>query len=140
MGGMIGQTLILKYPTLFESLVLADTTSKRPDNARQMWGERIAQAKAEGIVPSIYTHPLGMHGHAAGPTIGMWDMQQGVPGSGDYKLFPRTAYSIELNASTFIPEWGKDIRIMLEEDGFYDGKTFYYIGGRQEKLHLVKYF
>ena len=100
----------------------------------------IAQAKSEGIVPSIYTHPLGVHGHAAGPTIGMWDMQQGVPGSGDYKLFPRTAYSIELNASTFIPEWGKDIRIMLEEDGFYDGNTFYYIGGRQEKIHLVKYF
>ncbi|MEN9884045.1 MAG: hypothetical protein RLZZ420_1262 [Bacteroidota bacterium] len=100
----------------------------------------IAQAKSEGIVPSIYTHPLGLHGHAAGPTIGMWDMQQGVPGSGDYKLFPKTAYSIELNASTFIPEWGKDIRIMLEEDGFYDGKTFYYIGGRQQKMHLVKYF
>lgn len=100
----------------------------------------LAQAKAEGIVPSIYTHPLGVHGHAAGPTIGMWDMQQGVPGSGDYKLFPRTAYSIELNASTFIPEWGKEIRIMLEEDGFYDGQSFYYIGGRQQKLHLVNFF
>jgi Xaa-Pro aminopeptidase len=100
----------------------------------------IAQAKAEGITPSIYTHPLGMHGHAAGPTIGMWDAQQGVPGSGDYKLYPNTAYSIELNSSTFIPEWGKDIRIMLEEDGFWDGNTFKYIGGRQEKLLLVKYF
>jgi Xaa-Pro aminopeptidase len=100
----------------------------------------IAQAKSEGIKPSIYTHPLGMHGHAAGPTIGMWDAQQGVPGSGDYKLFPNTAYSIELNSSTFIPEWGKEIRIMLEEDGFWDGQTFKYIGGRQEKVILVKYF
>jgi len=53
MGGMIGQTLILKYPTLFESLVLADTTSKRPDNARQMWGERISQAKAEGMAAMV---------------------------------------------------------------------------------------
>jgi len=49
MGGMIGQTLILKYPNLFNSLVLADTTSKRPDNAKQMWGERIVKAKAEGM-------------------------------------------------------------------------------------------
>lgn len=49
MGGMIGQTLILKYPNLFHSLVLADTTSKRPENAKQMWGDRIAQAKAEGM-------------------------------------------------------------------------------------------
>lgn len=100
----------------------------------------IAQAKDEGITPSIYTHPLGLHGHAAGPTIGMWDAQQGVPGSGDYRLYPNTAYSIELNSSTYIPEWGKDIRIMLEEDGFWDGNTFKYIGGRQQKLLLVKYF
>lgn len=106
----------------------------------QMLLAALAQAKAEGITPSIYTHPLGLHGHAAGPTIGMWDMQQGVPGSGDYPLYPHTAYSIELNSSTFIPEWGKDIRIMLEEDGYYDGKSFRYIGGRQEKLLLVKYF
>jgi hypothetical protein len=109
-------------------------------SGNEMLLSALAQAKAEGIVPSIYTHPLGLHGHAAGPTIGMWDMQQGVPGSGDYKLFPRTAYSIELNASTFIPEWGKEIRIMLEEDGFFNGQTFQYIGGRQQKLLLVNYF
>ena len=99
----------------------------------------LKQAKSEGITPSIYTHPLGFNGHAAGPTIGMWDMQQGVPGSGDYKLYPKTAYSIELNSSTFIPEWKKDIRIMLEEDGYFDGSSFRYIGGRQEKLHIIKY-
>jgi Xaa-Pro aminopeptidase len=97
----------------------------------------LSQAKSEGIVPSIYTHPLGLHGHAAGPTIGMWDQQGGVPGSGDYKLFPNTAYSIELNASTDIPEWKKSIRIMLEEDGFYDGKGFRYIQGRQKEIYLI---
>lgn len=97
----------------------------------------LSQAKSEGIVPSIYTHPLGLHGHAAGPTIGMWDQQGGVPGSGDYKLFPNTAYSIELNASTDIPEWKKSIRIMLEEDGFYDGKGFRYIQGRQREIYLI---
>ena len=53
MGGMIGQTLILKYPKLFHSLVLADTTSKRPENAKQMWGERIAKAKAEGMTAMV---------------------------------------------------------------------------------------
>lgn len=99
----------------------------------------LQQAKSEGINPSIYTHPLGFNGHAAGPTIGMWDMQQGVPGSGDYKLYPKTAYSIELNSGTFIPEWKKEIRIMLEEDGYFDGSSFRYIGGRQENLHIIKY-
>ena len=98
------------------------------------------QAIKEGIKPSIYTHPLGLHGHAAGPTIGLWDQQQGVPGSGDYPVNPYTAYSIELNSGTYIPEWGKEIRIMLEEDGYFDGKTFRFIAGRQEKLLLIKYF
>lgn len=103
----------------------------------QMLAAALKQAKAEGIVPSIYTHPLGTHGHAAGPTIGMWDMQNGVPGSGDYPLYPNTAYSIELNASTFIPEWKKDVRVMLEEDGFWDGSIFRYINGRQKEILLI---
>lgn len=94
----------------------------------------------EGIKPSIYSHPLGLHGHAAGPTIGLWDQQQGVAGSGDYPVYPHTAYSIELNSATIIQEWGKEIRIMLEEDGYFDGKTFRFLAGRQEKLRLIKYF
>jgi 3-oxoadipate enol-lactonase len=49
MGGMIGQTFALKYPGVFQSLVLADTTSRRPPNAEQMWGERVAIARAKGM-------------------------------------------------------------------------------------------
>ncbi len=98
------------------------------------------QAIKEGIKPSIYSHPLGLHGHAAGPTIGLWDQQEGVAGSGDYPVYPSTAYSIELNSATYIPEWGKEIRIMLEEDGYFNGKSFLFLAGRQEKLRLIKYF
>ena len=61
-------------------------------------------------------------------------------GSGDYPVYPQTAYSIELNSATTIQEWGKEIRIMLEEDGYFDGKTFHFLAGRQEKLRLIKYF
>ena len=95
------------------------------------------QAKAENIVASIYTHPIGYYGHASGPTIGMWDMQNGVPGSGDYPMYKNTCYSIELNASVFIKEWNKNVRFMLEQNGHFDGKNFYYIDGRQTNLHLV---
>lgn len=98
-----------------------------------------ANAIKENINPSIYTHPLGLHGHAAGPTIGMWDKQEGVSGSGDYPAYPNTAYSIELNSATYIPEWGKEIRIMLEENGYYDGQVFKYIAGRQKKLRVISY-
>ncbi len=97
----------------------------------------LSQAKQEGITASIYTHPIGYHGHAAGPTIGMWDQQNGVPGSGDFPMHYNTAYSIELNAATDIPEWKKSIRMMLEEDGFYSEKGFRFIGGRQKELFLI---
>ncbi|RYZ50881.1 MAG: M24 family metallopeptidase, partial [Chitinophagaceae bacterium] len=103
----------------------------------QLLAGALQEAKAAGIRPSIYTHPLGLHGHAAGPTIGLWDQQGGVPGPGDYPLYSNTAYSIELNATTYIPEWKKDVRIMLEEDGFWDGKTFRYISGRQKNIYTI---
>lgn len=99
--------------------------------------DALAVAKKEGIIASIYTHPLGFHGHAAGPTIGLWDQQGGVPGAGDYPVHLNTAYSIELNTATEIPEWKKTIRIMLEEDGYFDTNGFRFINGRQKNVYLV---
>lgn len=49
MGGMIGETYALKYPGVFRSMVLADTTSKRPPDADKMWGDRIRMAEAQGM-------------------------------------------------------------------------------------------
>ena len=90
----------------------------------QVLADSRKQAISQGITPSIYTHPIGFHGHAAGTTIGMWDMQGGVPHTGDYPLHYNTAYSIELNASVYIQEWRKEIRIQLEEDGYFDETDF----------------
>ncbi|WP_420439352.1 M24 family metallopeptidase [Candidatus Palauibacter sp.] len=98
----------------------------------------LAQARAEGIDATIYTHPIGFHGHGAGPTIGLWDNQGGVPGRGDYPLFPNTAHSIELNAAVPVSEWGgQTVRIMLEEDAFFDGERTWYIDGRQTGFWLI---
>ena len=70
----------------------------------------------EGLKPTVYTHPIGLHGHAAGATIGLWDQQDGVEGRGEYPIEPMTAWSIELSIQMNIPEWdGQEIRIMLEE-------------------------
>ncbi len=106
-------------------------------SGNQILKAALDQAKKEGIEASIYTHPIGYHGHAAGPTIGLWDQQNGVKGSGDFPLHYNTAYSIELNAATEIPEWKKTIRIMLEEDGFFSEKGFRFIGGRQKEILLI---
>lgn len=97
----------------------------------------LSKAKNEGITPSIYTHPIGYHGHGAGSTIGMWDQQGGVPGGGDYPIYPNTAYSIELYAETNVPSWGKPVRIKLEEDAMFDGDSVYYIDGRQKEIFLI---
>lgn len=97
----------------------------------------LEQAKAEGLEPSIYTHPLGVYGHSAGPTIGMWDAQGGVPGTGDYPLYENTVYAIELNTTVTLPEWKKDIRIMLEEAGFWGASGFKYVNDRQTELITI---
>lgn len=99
----------------------------------------LEEAKQEGLRPSIYTHPLGLYGHSAGPTIGMWDAQEGVTGAGDYELFPETVYAIELNTTVTVPEWNKDIRIMLEEAGYWEKESFRYIDGRQTGLILIPF-
>ncbi|MDH3494995.1 MAG: Xaa-Pro aminopeptidase, partial [Acidobacteriota bacterium] len=76
-------------------------------------------------------------GHAAGTTIGLWDQQEGVPIRGDYPLYENTAHSIELNVGVFVKEWNKEIRIMLEEDAYFDGEKVVYIDGRQKELMLI---
>ncbi|MEO0472259.1 MAG: M24 family metallopeptidase, partial [Bacteroidota bacterium] len=106
-------------------------------SGNQILADALAQAKAVGLKASIYTHPIGLHGHAAGPTIGLWDSQQGVKGRGDYPLYPNTAYSIELFAATEVKEWKKIVRIMLEEDGVYGEDGFYYLDGRMEEILTI---
>jgi len=98
----------------------------------------LARAKDEGIEGQIYTHPIGYHGHAAGPTIGLWDHQDGVPGRGDYPVFDNTCYSIELNIRQALPEWdGAQVMMGLEEEaGMIDGQM-HWLAGRGEKLHLI---
>lgn len=110
---------------------------KEGRSGNQMLAAALKQARADGITPTIYTHPIGYHGHAAGPAIGMWDMQGGVPGTGDEKLRYRTAYSIELNAASALPGWKEPVRIMLEEDAYFDETGIRYINGRQKQLFLL---
>lgn len=106
-------------------------------SGNEILSQSLKEAKDQGLKASIYTHPLGLYGHSAGPTIGMWDQQEGVPGTGDYPLYENTVYAIELNTEVEIPEWGKSIRIMLEEAGFWGKDGFRYVNQRQNDLILI---
>jgi len=110
---------------------------KKLKTGNEILSDALEQAKEEGLVASIYTHPIGLHGHAAGPTIGLWDSQGGVKGRGDYALYKNTAYSIELFAATEVKEWGKIVRIMLEENGVFTGDGFYFLDGRMEEILTI---
>ena len=103
----------------------------------QVLKKSLDEAKSEGLKPAIYTHPLGTYGHSSGTTLGMWDSQGGVPVTGDYPLHENTVYAIELNTAVTIPEWKRDIRIMLEEAGFWGKDGFRYVNGRQTKLLTI---
>ena len=98
-----------------------------------------ARMKAQTIDGTVYSHPVGLHGHGAGPLIGLWDYQDGVPGRGDARVIPSMWYSIELQSTTPVPEWGgQRVRMAQEEDVIIDaaGKVRWALR-RQEKLFLV---
>lgn len=96
-----------------------------------------AEAVAAGLDPSIYTHPIGLHGHGAGPSIGFWDNQNADPrGSG--LINANTAWSIELTTYAAVPEWGgQRVDFRSEENAFFDGKTVRFIDGRQTEITLI---
>ncbi|HVS02177.1 MAG TPA: M24 family metallopeptidase [Thermoanaerobaculia bacterium] len=98
-----------------------------------------AAAAAEGIEASVYTHPLGFHGHGAGPTIGMWDEQGPTPVRGDWPLYPDTAYAIEGNVKVAVPEWdGQPVQVKLEQSAVFDGQRVLYLAGRQTRWHVIE--
>jgi Xaa-Pro aminopeptidase len=95
-------------------------------------------ATQEGIAPAIYCHPIGYHGHGAGPPIGMTDYQEGVPGRGDYVFRPNTWHSIELNVTHKVKEWNdQEVRFALEEDAVLLESGWDWIDGRQTQFYLI---
>jgi len=99
----------------------------------------LARMEEEGINGSLYSHPIGDHGHGAGPLIGMWDRQEGVPGRGDAKFRPSTWFSIELQAAVPVAEWGgKLVRCMQEEEAYLDEEgERHWVFRRQTNFHVV---
>lgn len=127
----------LKDGNRVQDFLTANMIEGRTGN--QILLKSLTEAIAADLRPSIYTHPLGLYGHSAGTTIGMWDSQGGVmkDDGENYPLNPNTVYAIELNTTVTVPEWKRDIRIMLEEAGFYGEDGFRYVNGRQTELLLI---
>ncbi|SCX49592.1 Xaa-Pro aminopeptidase [Klenkia marina] len=94
-----------------------------------------AVAGAEGIDGDVYSHPVGVHGHGAGPAIGMWDAQDGVPGAGSARLHTDTTWALELCVRVPVPEWGGHVvRMALEQGIALTAEGVSYLDGRQTVL------
>lgn len=133
-----GLKAALRRSNRLQDIVMAETRPGRSGN--EILNASLATMRAESIDGTVYTHPIGMHGHGAGPLIGLWDYQEGVPGRGDAKVIPNMWYSIELQATTPVAEWGgQRVRMAQEEDMMIgaDGVPRWAFA-RQTEFHLVR--
>ena len=125
----------LRAANLVQDAVTSSFRTGRTGN--EILAEARAKAMGMGLKPSIYSHPIGFHGHGAGSSIGFWDNQEANP-QGEHPLRPSTAWSIELNAKSVVPEWNnQEVEFRLEEDAFFDGSRVLYLDGRQSEFHLI---
>ena len=133
-----GIRVALATANRLQDIVLERIRPGRSGN--EILADALAVMKAERINGAIYSHPVGDHGHGAGPLIGLWDRQEGVPGRGDIQVIPNTWYSIELNVRVPVPEWGaQELFVGAEEDAVVDseGRTSWVLR-RQLDYHLVR--
>jgi hypothetical protein len=133
-----GLTAALYVANRLQDLLLEEMVPGRTGN--EILASTLQRMRAEEIDGTVYTHPIGDHGHGAGPTIGLWDRQEGVPERGDVPLRPNTWFSIELQATTPVPEWDDHpVRMALEEEARLDedGQR-HWVLRRQDRLHLVR--
>ncbi len=132
-----GLKAALKNANRLQDILLEETRPGRTGN--EILASTLSRMKSEGLNGTMYSHPIGMHGHGSGPLIGLWDYQEGVPGRGDAKVIPGMWYSAELQVTTPVPEWnGQPVRVPQEEDFIIgaDGKPRWAIR-RQAAWHLV---
>lgn len=127
----------LSQANRLQDILMGEMTPGRSGNEALAATREIAIA--EGIQPVVYTHPIGLHGHAAGSTIGLWDNQERIEGPGDYPIGVNTGWSIELAIELDVAEWdGQPARIMLEEDAFLTTEGARFLDGRQDQLWLIE--
>jgi len=132
-----GLKTAMKNANRLQDILLEETRVGRTGN--EILAAVLAKMKSERLDGTMYSHPIGMHGHGAGPLIGLWDYQDGVPGRGDAKVIPGMWYSAELQVTTPVPEWNNQpVRVAQEEDFIIDaeGKVRWAIR-RQATFHLV---
>lgn len=98
----------------------------------------LRDAKERGLDATIYSHPVGYHGHGAGPIIGLWNNQEKIPGTGDLKIRNSTCFAMELNCRSALLSWDdQPVYGFLEETVAFRNNKIDYLDGRQEELFIL---
>lgn len=121
----------LRRTNRFQDIVAEEHIAGRTGN--EILKTSLARAKAEGLQPMLYCHPVGFFGHSAGTVVGLWDQQEGTGEFGDFPLHHNTCYALELNTESEIAQWdGQRVRFNAEETVAFtqDGKLTYLYPGR----------
>ncbi|MDQ1661619.1 MAG: hypothetical protein QOJ68_1599 [Blastococcus sp.] len=133
----VGLRAAMATANRLQDLTIAALTPGRTGN--EVLAAARAAAAAEDIDGEIYSHPVGYHGHGAGPAIGQWDRQDGVPGPGDYPVHINTVYALELAIRRPVPEWDGQVVRMAVEDGIaVTGDGVGYLAERQTELIPIR--
>jgi Xaa-Pro aminopeptidase len=132
-----GLRRVLSASNRLQDIVMQEIRVGRTGN--EILKTSLEQMRRAGIDGSVYTHPIGVYGHGAGPLIGRWDSQEGLP-RGNHPVIPAMWFSIELQAAAAVTEWdGQRVWSAQEEDAIIsqDGKISWALR-RQTEFHLIR--
>jgi Xaa-Pro dipeptidase len=106
--------------------------------AGEVYAAAMAEMEPRGIEAMIYSHPLGNHGHALGPSIDFRSAERG-PGRHPRPLRPHSWISIELSTSLAVPEWdGQRVFFMEEDPAYLTDEGYRFFRPRQESFYLIR--
>jgi hypothetical protein len=128
----------LKRSNRLQDILLEEIKPGRTGN--EVLNTTLERMRGEKLDGTMYSHPIGAHGHGAGPLIGLWDRQDGVVGRGDVPVRSNTWFSVELQVTSEVPEWNNQkVRMAQEEDIALDSTgARKWVLKRQETFHLVR--
>lgn len=131
-----GLKALLAKGKLFAELVMKEIRTGRSGN--DIFEKSMEQAKEKHLQAMLYSHPIGVHCHEAGPIIGMYDRQESIPHKGEFRVVNQSAYALEFNVKDYIPEWGHETYAFLEQPiAVYENEPIY-LAPMQEDFHLIR--
>ena len=127
----------MKQGNRFQDLVREEMLEGRTGN--QIFEASVKRAREEGLRPMLYTHPIGVFGHSAGPNFGLYDQQSSSLACGMPVLHDHTCYALELNVLEKVPEWNKDVWFYIEETIlFAGGKAEFFDPEGRKEIRLIR--